>query len=56
MAIYKTAKNLKIKIKKSYNCFSKTFYETSDKIEIVATKENLTLYSGNKIKIRGNKS
>ncbi|WP_428229420.1 hypothetical protein [Flavobacterium sp.] len=56
MAIYKTAKNLKIKISNVYTCYSKAFYETSEKIEIVATKENLTLYSGNKIQIRGNKS
>lgn len=56
MAINKTAKNLKIKIKNSYASFSKIIHEESDKIEIVATKENLTLASNKKINIRGNKS
>jgi hypothetical protein len=56
MAINKTAKNLKVKIKNNYTSFSKTLQETSEKVEIVATKENLTLYSGKKIQIRGNKS
>lgn len=56
MAINKIAKNLTLTIKNEYTSFSKTHYETSEKIEIVATKENLTLYSGNKIQIRGNKS
>ncbi|WP_456312446.1 hypothetical protein [Pseudomonas shirazensis] len=56
MAINKTAKNLKIKITKNYTCMAKEIDETSGKIEIVATKENLTLISDKKIIIRGNKS
>lgn len=56
MAINKTAKNLNIEIKNSHMGSFKTMHETSEKVEIVATKENLTLYSGKKIKIRGNKS
>ncbi|KQB40385.1 hypothetical protein [Flavobacterium aquidurense] len=56
MAINKTAKNLTVKIKNEYISFSKTLYETSEKVEIVATKENLTLYSAKKIQITGNKS
>lgn len=56
MAIRKTAKNLKIKIRENYICFAKTINEESDKVEIVATKRNLTLASNRKIYIRGNKS
>lgn len=55
MAINKTAKNLTIKIKNNYTCFAKTIYETSGKVEIVGTKDNLTLVSNRKIIIRGNK-
>lgn len=56
MAINKTAKKLKIKIKNTYFSFSKEIYETSGKVEIVATKENLTLVSNNMVNVRGNKS
>ena len=56
MAINKTAKNLSVKIREKYICIAKESTETSDKIEIVATKENLTLMSNKKIIIRGNKS
>ena len=56
MAINKTAKNIKIEIKNNYISFAKTMYETSEKVEIVATKQNLTLSSNNKVHIRGNKS
>jgi hypothetical protein len=56
MAINKTAKNLRVKIKNVYTSFSKTLQETSGKVEIVATKENLTLYSAKKMQIRGNKT
>ncbi|MHC0445195.1 hypothetical protein ACWA1F_07280 [Flavobacterium sp. 3-218] len=56
MAINKTAKNLKIKIKNKYISISKKLDETSGKVEIVATKENLTLASNNTINVRGNKS
>lgn len=56
MAINKTARNLNIKIKNSYISLAKTIHEESGKIEIVATKENLTLASNKKINIRGNKS
>jgi len=55
MAINKTAKNLNIEIRKNYTCMAKEIDERSEKIEIVATKENLTLVS-KKIIIRGNKS
>ncbi len=56
MAINKSAKNLSIKIKNNYISLSKAIHESSGKIEIVATKENLTLMSGKKTIIRGNKS
>jgi hypothetical protein len=56
MAINKSAKNLNVKIKNNYICLVKEMEETSEKIEIVATKENLTLISNKKINIRGNKS
>ena len=56
MAIYKSAKNLNIKIKNTYISFAKVMDETSGKVDIVATKENLTLISNKKINIRGNKS
>lgn len=49
MAINKTANNLKIKIKNNYISSAKTIHEESDKIEIIATKENLTLISGKKV-------
>ena len=56
MAINKTAKNLNAKIKNKYICLTKKINESSEKIEIVATKENLTLISSKKINIKGNKS
>lgn len=56
MAINKSATNIKIKIKNNYLSTSKTINETSEKVEIVATKENLTLCSTRKIQIKGNKS
>lgn len=56
MAINKTAMNLNIKIKNNYTASSKTINETSEKVEIVATKENLTLCSARMIQIKGNKS
>ncbi|MFC0777117.1 hypothetical protein [Flavobacterium sp. HJSW_4] len=56
MGINKTAKNLNIKIKNTYRSSSKTINETSEKVEIVATKENLILCSSRKILIKGNKS
>lgn len=56
MAINKTAKNLKIKIKNTHMSFSGTMQETAEKVEIIATKENLTLISVKKINIKGNKS
>jgi hypothetical protein len=33
----------------------KTFVETADKVEIIATEENLTLISNKKIQLKGNK-
>lgn len=56
MAITKKAKNIIIKVKNNYVATSKTIDENSGKIEIVATKENLTLVSNKKINIRGNKN
>lgn len=56
MAITKTARNLNVKIKNNYISVVKEINETSEKIEIVATKENLILISNKKINIRGNKS
>jgi hypothetical protein len=56
MAITKTANNITIKVKNNYVATSKTIDENSGKIEIVATKENLTLISNKKINIKGNKS
>nr|WP_294924762.1 hypothetical protein [uncultured Flavobacterium sp.] len=55
MAINKTAKNLYIRIKDNYLTQSQTFLETSEKIEIVATKGNLILNSNKKVQIKGNK-
>lgn len=56
MAINKIAVNLSIKIKNRYISFSRAINETSEKVEIVATKENLTLNSVRVIQIKGNKS
>ncbi|WP_281234446.1 hypothetical protein [Flavobacterium gelatinilyticum] len=57
MAITKTAKNLKIEIRNTYTSLTgKKFQEGSAKVEIIATKENLTLISNKKINVRGNKS
>ncbi|MNY52261.1 hypothetical protein D3C86_1879120 [compost metagenome] len=55
MAINKTAKNLYVRIKGNYISESKIFLETAEKIEIVATKENLKLISNKKILMKGNK-
>lgn len=55
MAINKTAKNLYIRIKGNYISESKIFLETAEKIEIVATEENLNLTSNKKVQIKGNK-
>jgi hypothetical protein len=56
MAINKNAKNLYIKLKNNYTCFAQTIYETAEKVEIIATKENLTLISNKKVNLKGNKS
>ncbi len=55
MAINKSAKNLYVTIDNKYYSISKTFIETSEKVEIVATKDNLTLVSNKKIQMKGNK-
>ncbi|SMP37265.1 hypothetical protein [Flavobacterium hercynium] len=55
MAINKSAKNLYVTIKESYFSQSKTFIETSEKVELVATKENLTLSSNKKVQLKGKK-
>lgn len=55
MAINKSAKNLYIRIKDNYINLSQTFVETAEKIEIVATKENLNLISNKKVQMKGNK-
>jgi hypothetical protein len=55
MAINKTAKNLYIRIKGSYISQSQNFKETAEKIELVATKKNLTLNSNKKVQLKGNK-
>jgi len=55
MAINKTAKNLYIKLYKSYDSKAKQVEETSEKVEIVATKENLQLLCNKKIVITGAK-
>lgn len=54
MAINKSAKNLYIRIKNNYIHQSQIFLETADKVEIVATKENLTLNSNKKVQMKGN--
>ncbi len=56
MAINKNAKNLYVKIKHNYTCTAQAIYETAEKVEIIATKENLTLISNKKINLKGNKS
>ncbi|WP_185965947.1 hypothetical protein [Flavobacterium sp. ZT3R18] len=55
MAINKSAKNLYITIDNKYYSLAKTFVETADKVEIIATEENLTLISNKKIQLKGNK-
>jgi hypothetical protein len=55
MAINKSAKNLYIRIKGNYISQSQTFLETAEKVEIVATKENLNLISSKKVQMKGNK-
>jgi hypothetical protein len=56
MAINKNAKNLTVKIKNNYTSMSQTIYETAERVEIIATKENLTLNSNKKVQLKGNKS
>jgi hypothetical protein len=56
MAINKTAKNLKVEVKNNYISSAKMIHEESDKVEIIAIKENLTLLSNKKIVIKSNKS
>jgi hypothetical protein len=54
MVINKTEKNLYVTIKQNYVSQSKIFVETAEKVEIAATKENLTLSSNKKVQIKGN--
>lgn len=56
MAINKSAKNLTVKIKNNYFCMAQTIHETAEKVEIIATKENLILNSNKKVQLKGNKS
>jgi hypothetical protein len=49
MAINKTARNLLITIKTNYIASSKTFADTAEKVEIVATGQNLALVSNKKV-------
>jgi hypothetical protein len=56
MAINKTAKNLIITIENKYFSSAKTIEETAEKVEIVATHENLILISNKKVCAKGNKS
>ena len=55
MAINKTAKNLYVTLCKSYDSKAKKVEETAEKVEIVATKENLKLLCNKKIVITGTK-
>jgi hypothetical protein len=55
MAINKSAKNLYVTINNKYYSLSKTFIETAEKVEIVATEKNLTLLSNKKVQLKGNK-
>lgn len=55
MAINKTAKNLYVKVYKSYDSNAKKVQETAEKVEIVATQENLKLLCNKKIVITGTK-
>ena len=55
MAINKSAKNLYITIENKYYSMAKTFVETAEKVEIVATEKNLTLLSNKKVQMKGNK-
>lgn len=56
MAINKIAKNLTVTINEKHLCMAKTIEETSEKITIVATEDDLNLVSNKKIVIKGNKS
>lgn len=56
MAINKTAKNIHIEIRNNYLCTAKTILEVSEKVDIVATKEKLTLVAAKRIYVKGNKS
>jgi hypothetical protein len=55
MAINKSAKNLYITVENKYYSLSKAFVETAEKVEIIATEENLTLVSNKKVQMKGNK-
>ena len=55
MSINKSAKNLYITIDYKYYSIAKTFVETAEKVEIVATEKNLTLLSNKKVQMKGNK-
>lgn len=55
MAINKNAKNLYIKIENKYFSVAKTFIETAEKVEVVATEKNLSLVSNKKVYLKGNK-
>lgn len=55
MAINKSAKNLYVTIDNKYYSIAKTFVETAEKVEIIATEENLTLISNKKVQLKGNK-
>ena len=54
MAITKTAKNMTITIKNNYLSISKTFEETAEVVDILATKGNVKLISNKKVIIKGN--
>ena len=51
MAIKKIAKNLFITLRENYVSTSKTYVENAEKVEIVATGQNLVLASNKKISI-----
>ncbi len=53
MAIKKTSRNLFITILDKYESTAQTHEEHAEKVEIVATGENLILASNKKINIKG---
>jgi len=55
MAIIKRAKNIRLQIKKEYTSISGKMEETSKRIFIYSTKEDLSLNSNKKIIANGNK-